>query len=207
MGRKDWSVHAKLKGAHAAYTQPFCPDRKEDGGYERDGIKFVLAQGKRGGMRKPKKSTPKGDVTSAERNAAVRRAVCGHKSIELASRISQMAASRLNRGQSQEMRDRVAAARERQTGAEAGIDSPVAAKSQTDIKKRKAAVLDQDGADDDDDGKGMNDDGTEEHDGDWGRRDDDDRSNEDMQHDEENGWDELETANALETSVLDTGRK
>lgn len=180
-GRRDWSVHAKLKDAHAAYSQPVCLGRKKDGSYERNGVKFVLAQGKKGGLRQPKKTTPKRDVTPAEHKAAVRRATGGHRTSEQGRRILARATSRLEKGQDEDLKARVEAARARRDK-----EAEHAPEAHAGEKKRKADVLDNDDEDDiDDDGK---------HDI------DDEKLNED---DGEDQWDELETAAAIQQSMLD----
>jgi hypothetical protein len=180
-GRRDWSVHAKLKDAHAAYSQPVCLGRKKEGSYERNGVKFVLAQGKKGGVRQPKKTTPKRDVTPAERKVTVRRATGGHRTSEQGRRILARATSRLEKGQDEDLKVRVEAARARRDKeAEHAPEAPA------EEKKRKADVFDNDDEDDiDDDGK---------HDI------DDEKPNGD---DGEDQWDELETAAAIQQSMLD----
>jgi hypothetical protein len=186
-GRRDWSVHAKLKDAHAAYSQPICLGRKKDGSYERNGVKLVLAQGKKGGVRRPKKTTPKRDVTPAERKAAVRRATGGHRTSEQGRRILARATSRLEKGQDEDLKARVEAARARRDKeAEHAPEAPA------EGKKRKADVLDNEDEDDiDDDGKHEIDNDEE----DTGQKLDED--------DGEDQWDELETAAAIQQSMLD----
>lgn len=223
MGRKDWSVHAKLKDAHADHTQPICLSKKEDGSYESNGVKFVLAQGKRSGVKQARKITPKRSVTPGDRNSAVRRAIGGNKTTEQGRRITEMARAKLEEGQDQELRARVAAARaRRQAQDEAeGKAQPEArgkAKPEAEEKKRKAAVLDEE-----DDGNAYVvvdavvdvEDADEVADGDAdGDADDDadekadeDGDGDETQNDEDDGWDPADTAAALEESVRDIGRK
>ena len=146
LARKDWSVHAKLKDAHAAYKQPVCLGKNSDGTYERNGIKFVLAQGKRGGTKKPRKTTPKPDVTPAERNAAANLAIGFNKTTELGKRIMAEARARIDRSTSADLRDRIEARRASGVGEET-------AKAESEDGKRKAEVLDEDEADEHEDGK------------------------------------------------------
>ena len=199
-GRRDWSVHAKLKDAHADYTQPISLGRKEDGGYEGDGVKFVLAQGKRGGVRKPRTSSAKREVTPSDRNAAVLRAIGGNKTTEQGRRIMEMARARLARSQSLELRDRVAAARARRDGQDeaGGKIQPPAVE-----KKRKVAALDEDGGVETGEYGVENKNEVALEDADW----DGDGGDENGDAMRDEGWDPVETATAMEESMHDTGRE
>ena len=203
VGRKDWSVHAKLKDAHADYMQPICMHKKEDGGYEYDGVTFIMAQGKRSGIKKVRKANPKTKVTTVERNSAVHRALGGNKTTQQGRRIEAMARAKLEKGQDQDLRARVAAARARRAKQD---EAGGKAQPQAGENKRKAAVLDEE---DDDSGTDVMVDATvdvedasevttEEGNG---------EDSEVTQNDEEDGWDPEETAAAMRESVHDIGRE
>jgi hypothetical protein len=151
LGRKDWSVHAKLKDAHTAYSRPICPGKHEDGSYEANGVKFVVLQGKKGGLKKARKTTTKKDVTIGDRNATVRRGVGASKTTEQGRRIAEAARAKIERGQSEELKEKVAAARAsmdvRDKG-EAGSQGQI----QAGDRKRKAVVLGEDADLDDENG-------------------------------------------------------
>jgi hypothetical protein len=137
LAKKDWSVHAKLKDAHAAYKQPVCLGKNSDGSYERNGVKFVVAQGKRGGLRKPRKTNSKTEVTPADRNAAANRAIGINKTTELGRRIAGAANIIRERSSSADLKARVEVHRAREDWAE-----EVNAEAQD--RKRKADMLDED---------------------------------------------------------------
>ena len=143
LGKRDWSFHAKLKDAHASYKLPVCLGRMEDGSYEDDDVRFFVAQRRRDGTKKDKKTNPKGGVKSSDRNARVSRATVGSKTTEQGRRIAEAAKAKFDRSMSTELGGRVEAARARMNGEE----DEVAAQG----RKRKADVLDED-EDEDEDG-------------------------------------------------------
>ncbi|ERF77052.1 hypothetical protein EPUS_07958 [Endocarpon pusillum Z07020] len=196
MGRKDWSVHAKLKDAHADYMQPICMHKKEDGGYEYDGVKFIMAQGKRSGIKKVRKATPKTKATAVERNSAVHRALGGNKTTQQGRRIEAMARAKLERSQDQNLRARVAAARARRAKQDEA-DGKV--QPQAGEKKRKADVLDED----DDSSTDVDIENASELTTEEGN----DEDSEATQNDGEGGWDPVETAAAMKESLRDIGRE
>jgi hypothetical protein len=183
LGRKDWSVHAKLKDAHAAYIRPISPGKHEDGSYEGNGVKFVVLQGKKGGLKKARKTNTKKDVTIGDRNATVRRGVGASKTTEQARRIAEAARAKIERDQSEELKERVAAARasmDLRDKSEAGSQGQI----QAGDRKRKADVLDEDA---DLDGENGDEDAT--------------------QVDRDEGFDEVETAASVKESLRDIGRE
>lgn len=196
VGRKDWSPHAKLKDAHADYMQAICMHKREDGGYEYDGVKFIMAQGKRSGIKKVRNATPKTKATAVERNSAVHRALGGNKTTQQGKRIEAMARAKLERSQDQDLRARVAAARARRAKQD---EADGKAQLQAGEKKRKAAVLDED--DDssmDVDVENASEVTTEES---------NDEDSEVTQNDGQGGWDPEETAAAMKESLRDIGRE
>lgn len=202
VGRKDWSVHAKLKDAHADYMQPICMHKTEDGGYEYDGVRFVMAPGKRSGMKKGRKPNPKTKVATGDRNAAINRALGGNKTTQQGRRIEAMARAKLQKGQDQDLRARVAAARARR---EKQDEAGGKAQPQAGERKRKATVVDED-----------NDSGTNvmvdaivdaEDGSEVTTEEGNDEDSEVTQNDGENGWDPEETAAAMKESVRDIGRE
>lgn len=207
--RKDWTVHARLKKAHAAYIQPVCPGKKEDGSYERHGVKFVVLQGKRSGLKKPKKQAAKKETTATDRCAAIARGIGPHKTTEQGRRIAEMARARVERGQSEELRERVAAAKARLVSKDEIKDQPegqdlVLSKN----RKRKAAVLeDKDVNENEDKNQGAQDKGDgktdDEENDDTTQIDVDDRGDAGDADNRDDGWDEVETAAAVEASMRD----
>jgi hypothetical protein len=184
LGRKDWSVHAKLKDAHAAYIRPISPGKHEDGSYDGNGVKFVVLQGKKGGLKKASKTNTKKDVTLGDRNATVRRGVGASNTAEQARRIAEAARAKIERGQSEELKERVAAARasmDMRDKSEAGSQG----QSQAGDRKRKSDVLDVKDADLD------------------GEKGDEDTT----QVDRDEGFDEVETAASVKESLRDIGRE
>jgi lysyl-tRNA synthetase class I len=115
--------------------------RKDDGSYERNGIKFVVAQGKRGGVRRPKKTAPKKDATIAEHNAAIRRAIGGSRTTEQGTRIEQKAREQLERSTSEDLRERVDTAR---AWMDAELQPQARAQDHARKNKRKADALEED---------------------------------------------------------------
>jgi hypothetical protein len=190
IGAKDWSVHAKLKEAHASYKQSICPGREEDGSYERDGVKFVVLQGKRGGKKTLRKDTPNKGVTLTDRNTSVRHGTATHRVTKRDKTVVEIAKARLERGQSEELKNKVAAARARMSARNNAGGR--ADQFPVDDRERKAAVLHEDGngePDDDD-----SDSEAEAEDGEFKSM---------TQRDTDWEWDEIETAAAVEASIRD----
>jgi hypothetical protein len=135
VARKDWSIHNPLKDAHAAYITPDCPGKNADGTYEGNGVKFVIAQRRKGGTSKgtKKESSGRRSTTPEDRNAALRRAIGTNKTLAQQDRVLEMTKARFERSQSQELLKKVMESRE----GSANCD---------DIgnKKRKAAALEDD---------------------------------------------------------------
>jgi hypothetical protein len=210
VGRKDWSVHARLKNAHNDYIKPNCLGRNDDGSYQGHGVNIVLAQGKKGGAKKSKKTATKKDVTAADRNSAARRALGKNKTTEQGRRIEEMARARYEQRMDPGLRERVAAAKARLDQTRKA-EAEAATEDQVQGTKRKAAVLE------DDDGEesgelGEDEDEVEdedvENDGDGDDDEDGDDSVENVvEDDEDEGFDPLETAAAMEESMRDTGRE
>ncbi len=184
--------------------QPISLGKKEDGSYERDGVKFTVAQGKRGGLKKPRTPTPKRDRTPHERNATGRGGMGRGENTEHGRRIVEMARARLEKGQDPELKERIAAARARrdaQAAAEAGEKAQTQAqavekKKKKKKKKRKAAALDED----EDGGEDDNNKDDEDKEGDDKRGDDPEDGSGEV-------WDEVEIAGALLQSTVDKGRE
>jgi hypothetical protein len=223
VGRKDWSVHAKLKEAHADYSQPICLNKNQDGSYESKDVKFGFAKGKKSGVKKEAKSSRRSS-TPSDRSTAALRAMGANRNTVAGRRITAMARVKLEKGQDQELRARIAAARARNHLEEAGGTGEGKALRRTGSMKRKANVLDEDGnagdeyavvdaivdvddadpdADEDDDvdsNLDVDEDGDDDEEADADKDGDGDGDGDD-------GWDPTETAIALEESVRDMGRK
>lgn len=228
VGRKDWSVHARLKEAHADYSQPICLNKNQDGSYESKDVKFVFAKGKKSGFKKEAKMGSRRSTTPSDRSTAALRAMGANRNTPEGRRITAIAKAKLEKGQDQELRARIVAARARNKLEEAGGTGEEKASRRSRTKKRKADVLDKDGnagdeytvveavvdvedadadGDDDDDADtnmDVDEDGDQDEDADAEKDGDDDG---DGDGDGEDGWDPTESAIALEESVRDMGRK
>jgi hypothetical protein len=224
VGRKDWSVHAILKEAHADYSQPICLNKNQDGSYESKDVKFVFAKGKKSGVKKEGKLSNRRSSTPSDRSTAALRAMGASRNTAHGRRITAMSRAKLEKGQDQELRAKVLAARARNNLEEAGGTGEGKASRRSRAKKRKADVLDEEGNDGDesvvvdavvdvedadpdvdgddnaDTSMDVDEDGAEDTDA---AKD----GNEDGDGDGDDGWDPTETAIALEESVRDMGRK
>jgi hypothetical protein len=231
VGRKDWSVHAKLKEAHADYAQPTCLNKKQDGSYESKHVKFVLAKGKKSGVKKQGKIHNRRGLPHIDRNAAVLRALGANRNTEQGRRIIAMARLKLEKGEDQELRAKVAAARaryrmeEEAEGAAVGTGEGKARRPRE--KKRKADVHDEDDGEeyrvveaivdvedafedideDVDEDMDKDEDADADQDGDKDADADADEDGDGDGEDEWDRWDPKETAIALEQSVRDMSRK
>lgn len=161
LGKKDWSVHAKLKEAHASYKLPVCLDRMDDGSYEKDGVRLFIAQKRRNGN-KDKKSKSKTGVKPSERKVRVYRTRGGSETTEQGRRIVEAAKAKLGRSMSAELGGRVEAARAMMNREEDGAEAQGT--------KRKLDVLvedeDEDENEDEDEDKDEDEDEDEDGDGD-----------------------------------------
>lgn len=127
-----------MKEAHAAYTQGGRVSNQKDGSYEHEDVKFVHAQGKRNGVRRPKRSVSRKEVTPTERNAAVSQAFGKHRTTEKGKRIVELAPATPERGRSE---------------SQAKKGSGAGARRESKGRKRKATVFDGEVGDDDNDGE------------------------------------------------------